>query len=306
MPQDAWQEDDLTRAALWADGSTRTWLLLLARRFILLVPGLGPPATYKTITVAYESEVFSRSEEQAKAPTRRSTQLWAAWKRVMSGQSIDHPFNIPTRGPFSAASYHAELLAPGDLTVVGARLRLITREFHGEEPTRFLDIASDRSTPLVHLYANGRRPPRSTDDPGATIETVQACALRVRLRIRAGLVLPVFLTSAIVAGALTVGVVARAFGYKAESATVAAVLVALPALYAAYLLPQGHPLVRRFFREFRAILVILSILPFAAAASVAIDFGSTFRYVVWGASDLVAIACFFAATLALRRSWFEF
>jgi hypothetical protein len=119
-------------------------------------------------------------------------------------------------------------------------------------------------------------------------------------------VLSVFLTSAVVAGALTVGIIARALGHKAESATVAVVLVALPALYAAYLLPQGHALVRRFFREFRGILVILSLLPFAASGSLAIDFSSTLRYVVWSVSDFLAICCFGAASMALRRAWIDY
>lgn len=303
VPAGSRRRADLTRAQLWADISTRTWILLLARRFILFVPGLGNPGTHKTITLGYELELASRTEvEQAPPPRTRAGRVLAALVNVISGQSIDHVFNFPTRGPYSAASYHAELLSPEDLPVVGARLRLVTREYANGQTSQE-DIASDRHTALVHLYASGRRPPRTGDGEGAPGETAQACMLRVRVRVRAGLVLPVFLTATVVVGALSVGLLARILGYKAENATVAAVLVAIPAVYAAYLLPQGHPLVRRFFREFRAILVVLSILPFAAAASVAIAFNTTTRYVVWSASDLVAITCFVAAAVALRRSW---
>jgi hypothetical protein len=294
------------RALLWADGVMRSWLLLLAERFIMFIPDLGEPGTRRKITIGYESEVAPRLDEEiARAGKSLRSRIWPVAKRLLRGDSIDHSVNLPTRGPFSARSYHAELLAPEDLTVVGARLRLVTREVDGTE-TSYDQLASDRSTPLVHLYANGRRPPRDTRVDAPTVETVQACVVRIRLRVRAGLVLPVFLTAAIVASALTGGLVAAILGAKSENATVAAVLVALPALYAAYLLPQGHPLMRRLFVEFRGILVVLALLPYAAAATVAIDVGSTLRYVLWSVFDVVAIACFVASSMALRRSWVKF
>jgi hypothetical protein len=303
---EALHEERMARVRLWDDGSTRTWMQLLARRFLLFVPDLGPPGAHKTITLGYEGETDTREEELTRATQRPlPAQLWRAVTRTLLGRTIEYHFNIPTRGPYAAASYHAELLAPEDLTVMDARLRLTTRAIGpGSEPTVTTDIASDSGTSLVHVYTPGRRPSRRAGGAkGASVETEEACLLRVGLCVRAGMVLPVVMTAAIDFFAFSLGILARALGHKAESATVAVVLVALPAVYAAHLLPQGHPLVRRFFKDFRAILVILTLLPFAAAASVAIDFATTLRYVVWSVSVLVAVACLVSATLALRRAW---
>jgi hypothetical protein len=293
------------RGRLWADDVMRSRILQRAERFVLFVPDLGEEGDRRKLTIEYEWEVDPR-EEKRSSPPRPSfaARARSAARQIARGESIDHPVNIPTRGPFSASSYHAEVLAPEDLTVVGARLRLVTTEVNESQDgsSHWEEIASDRSTPLVHLYSNGRRPPKEVRKDSPATEVLQACVVRVRLRVRAGLVLPVVLTASIVAAMLTGGIVAHIVGYHPESATLAAVLLALPALYAAYLLPQGHGLMRRLFMQFRSILVILALLPYAAAATLAIDLGSSFRYDLWIGFDTVALACLLAASTALWRA----
>ncbi len=291
------------RAELWADGVMRSWLLHLAERFVLLVPDVGPEGSRRRLVIEYEPELDPLSDDEADSDNGVAKRLLSAVAKLLRGRSIDHKVNLFTRGPFAASSYHAEVLAPEDLTVVGARLRLLTREAgRGGMVDRWEQIASDRSTPLVHLYANGRRIPREIDDDAPEKEIQQSGAVRVRLRVRAGLVLPVFLTAAVVAGVLTAGLLLRALGHKPESVTAAAILVAFPALYASYLIPQGHPLMRRLFKEFRAMLVALVLLPYAAAATLAVDMNTTVRYVLWIAFDVVALSCLAASTQAVIKA----
>jgi len=293
------------RGRLWADDVMRSRILQRAERFLLLVPDLGEGGERRKLTIEYEWEVDPREEKRSSRPKPSiPARARSVVRQIARGESIDHPVNIPTRGPFSASSYHAEVLAPEDLTVVGSRLRLVTTEVNDRSggSSRWDEIASDRSTPLVHLYSNGRRPPEEVRKDSPATEVLQACVVRVRLRVRAGLVLPVVLTASIVAAMLTGGIVAHIVGYHPQSATLAAVLLALPALYAAYLLPQGHGLMRRLFVQFRSILVILALLPYAAAATLAIDLGSSFRYDLWIGLDTLALACLLAASSALWRA----
>jgi hypothetical protein len=291
---------DHLRSKLWGDEVMRSSILQRAERFVLLVPGLGTKGARRKLTIEYEWELDPHADEAAPQISKTLTgRIGVAVSRILRAETIDHTVNIPTRGPFSASSYHAEVLAPEDLTVVGARLQLVTTlRANGKSLSSSEEVASDRSTPLIHLHANGRRP---AGEIGVG-ETWQVCVVRARLRVRAGLVLPVVLTGSIVAAALTGGIIAHVAGLKALSDPLAAVLLALPALYAAYLLPQGHALMRRLFIEFRFILVILALLPYAAAATVAIDFGSTTRWIAWILLDLVAIACLIVSSSALRKA----
>jgi hypothetical protein len=295
------------RAELWADGVMRSWMLHLAERFVLLVPDVGPAGTRRTLVIEYEPELdpISDDDDESSSDDGIGRRLLRALGKLLGGRSIDHKVNLFTRGPFAASSYHAEVLAPEDLTVVGARLRLLTRESSAvTKRDRWEQIASDRSTPLVHLHANGRRIPREIDHHAPNKEIQQSAAIRVRLRVRAGLVLPVFLTAAVVAAVLTAGLVLSALGHKSESPTAAAILVAGPALYAAYLIPQGHPLMRRLFKEFRAMLVALALLPYAAAGTLAVDLNTGVRRGLWIAFDVVALSCLVASTQAVIKALF--
>ena len=294
------------RARLWRDPVMRSNILQIAENFVLLVPYPAEVGTRRKVTFSYELELPSdagQSETIRSAAGQRRKILRFA-RGVVLGESIDHFVNLPTRGLFAAASYHAEVLAPEDLMVVGARLQLATDERRGANiMPRWVELASDGGTPLVHLYANGRRPVQSDPDDAPSLEFAQAGVVRVRLRVRAGLVMPVLLTAVAVAATLIGGIVARAYGYHPESATLAAVLVALPALYAAYLLPQGHPLMRRLFLAFRSVLVILAFLPLAAAATLAVDIGHSFRYVLWILFGAIALGCLIASATAFVRSF---
>jgi hypothetical protein len=294
---------DDTRAKLWKDGVMRSWLLHLAERFVLLVADVGPVGSSRRGVIEHERELDPLPEDANSETPGVGQRIREALVKLFAGQSIDHRVNIFTRGPFAASSYHAEVLAPEDLTVVGARLRLLTREKTATTVAdRWEEIASDRTTPLVHLHANGRRIPRAIDGEVPEKEIQQVAAVRVRLRVRAGLVLPVFLTATVVASVLTGGLLLWAFGHKPESATAAAILVAGPALYAAYLLPQGHPLMRRLFMEFRGMLVVLALLPYAAASTLAVDLNSTFRCILWGVFDVIAVCCVVASTRAVIKA----
>jgi hypothetical protein len=223
------------------------------------------------------------------------------------GEVIDHVVTINTRGPFSAASYHAEALAPEDLTVVGARLQLTTQHVDSGsgKPIGLVtreNVAEDRSTPLVHLYANGRLPSAPRSDDSEPIQTQVTAQIRLRLRVRAGVVTPVVVVAAAVAGAMLFGALAHFEHLRIISDITAPLLIALPAVYAAFLLPQGGALFRRLFTAFRGMLVILTIVPYAAAGTLAIDIPSTARYLLWAAFGLVAAACLVISLMALRKA----
>jgi hypothetical protein len=288
--------DDAIRCRLWDDDVMRSQTLGLTGRFLLLVPDLGVPGTRRIITLTYEWSLGLTSD----ATDSRRQRAWAAAKWVIAEGGIGNVVEIPTRGPFSAGSYHAEVFAPEDVTIVGARLQEITET--NEEPPKVIrtELSSDQGTLLAHLFANGRRPPPQA--PGGDAVRLTGALIRIRLRLRAGLVLPVVLTSASVAAVLTGGLVARGVGAHPKNDTIVGVLLALPALYAAYALPQGHPFMRRMFLPFRSMLVVLAALPYAAAATLAVPLDTTSRYIAWSLLDLVALGCLQASWRALRQA----
>ncbi len=287
----------------------RSQCLQLSERFILLIPDVGPANARRTITYSYESEAELDAFDQPSKVTASSRRLRTAREVLASlvrGRGTeDYYAAIATRGPFGASSYHAEVLAPEDLTVVGARLRMATVLQFGdhEKRTEISELASDRSTPRVHLHASGRAAPQPDATNPSEIETATSCYIRIRLRLRTGLVVPVVIVAATVFAALTAGLAAHLAGYRPESSTVAAVLVALPALYAAYLIPQGHALMRRLFTGLRTMLIVLTLVAYAAAASLAIDLGHNFRYVLWASLDVVALFCLGIAVMAFGRAF---
>jgi hypothetical protein len=114
--------------------------------------------------------------------------------------------------------------------------------------------------------------------------------------------MPVVITSGSVAAVLTGGLIARGVGAHPRNDTIVALLLALPALYAAYALPQGHPFMRRMFLPFRSMLVVLAAIPYAAAATLAIPLDTTSRYIAWSVLDLLALGCLQASWRALRQA----
>jgi hypothetical protein len=282
------------RCSIWDDPILRGQIVQLIDRFILFVPIELGGKDRRSFDLTYESDVTLDQRDPA-TPRRFRDVVRLAFR----GTGIAATYaDLWTRGPFAAASYHAEVLAPDDLTVLGARLRVATtyRVSSREKLTETVDLARDWGTPRVHLFANGRA--RELRDG----DTLSRSYVRVRLVPRAGIVLPVFIIALVLFATLTGGIAARIAGYHAASDTVGAVLLALPALYATYLLPQGHPLLRRLYSGFRAILVVLTGLAYGAAASLAIDLGSTARYVLWSVFDAIAIVCLLVAGRALARS----
>ena len=145
----------------------RSQCLQLSERFILLIPDIGPANARRTITYSYESEAELDAFDQPSKVTASSRRLRTAGEVLASlvrGRGTeDYYAAIATRGPFRASSYHAEVLAPEVLTVVGARLRMATVLQFGDHEKRTqiseLRPESDRSTPRVHLHASGRAAP---------------------------------------------------------------------------------------------------------------------------------------------------
>jgi hypothetical protein len=292
------------RRTLWADPVMRVQISQLAQRFTLFIPGLGSSGALRTITLSYELDAALDTLRPPAGGTRRNGRFAKAFSLAQWWRTREYFGVITTRGPFSAASYHAELLAPEDLTVVEARLRLQTIH-RGAGPERDEDVeelAFDDGTPRVHLFANGRDAPHAREHKVVTGESASTCFLRFHLRLRPGLVVPVVIIAASVVATLTSGMILRLTGHKAESATVAALLVALPASYAASLFPQGHPLMRRLFTRFRSMMVVLTLVAYGAAASIAVDLDRVVRYVLWVACDIVAVWCLVVAVRTLIRS----
>jgi hypothetical protein len=178
-----------------------------------------------------------------------------------------------------AESFHVEVVAPPELAI--ARAVLATDE--GDVLDEQVDVAR------AHLYRA---------EPGSgTTGTVE-----LRVALRRAVIWPVFFTTLAVATILAAGLLAHlGWDLRADRGGAAGLVVALPALFAPFVAPGSHGLVRRMFIGLRVLALAAGLLSFAAAASLQLSLSARATTWIWAALLLPALAATSIAALALLR-----
>ena len=89
--------------------------------------------------------------------------------------------------------------------------------------------------------------------------------------VRPSLLWPVMLIALVTTGIFAFGAIAHWLLRWHPSADAAALIVAIPAFFAAYLVPGEHRLVRRMFYGVRVLVFISALVSFAAGGTLAVD-----------------------------------
>ena len=293
------------RQALWRDKDMRGFVTTLAERFILLVPLAASPGKRRIVKLSYEQPLEVPAIIQIgwrRLPFRQRARslLRAIRERAGSSFGLDAlSFIAPTRAVFGPESYHVEIVAPDELIIEYARLERTTtvtsleNERVTEERTC---ISEDFCTERAHLYESlyTSEQPR-TSPPSANEETTGASAVTVDFFMRPSFVRPSGLIGVLTCGMLATGLILHGIGV-ARSGDVTALIVVLPAVFAAYLIPGEHRLVRRMFRGVRLLVFMLSVVSFVAAGSLTLSLASSTRFAIW--LILLALAALSTATIA--------
>jgi len=207
-------------------------------------------------------------------------------------------FRVPTRAAFGPESYHVEIAAPNELMIEVARLERVTSVVNlatAQERVDAICAAEDTHTERAHLYESLYTATHRTATPARIDEEVTvASAITVDFLLRPAFVLPSLLIGLVTSGMLGAGLLLHELGIPRQG-DVTALLVVLPAVFAAYLIPGEHRLVRRMFRGVRSLVFVLSLVSFVAAGSLTLSFSSSARVTLWAV--LFAIASASTATI---------
>jgi hypothetical protein len=158
-------------------------------------------------------------------------------------------FTMLASGIGAARSYHFETDMPPDVIITSATMRSLGTN---------RDLDRDVNVLRVHLIAE--------DQPRGTVARVE-----VRFLLRPALILPGLVISAATTLLLGGGIVLRSIGFHPQLDPASALLIALPAFFAAYVLAAEHRLTRRLASSLRASSLASASFSFVAAASLALE-----------------------------------
>lgn len=255
--------------ALLADPWVGPLLSDLDAQFILFVPLAGAALRRRVVKFEYRRLIERRDGAGAGPAEAILVSLgvrpyrWAAAATALN----------------DAESYHVEVVAPPELSIRRAALTTVEGDVLDEQ----LDV------PRAHLYR--------AEPGGGTTGTVE-----LEFALRRAVIWPVLFTALAVVAILGVGLVAHlGWGLRADRGGAAGLVVALPALFAPFVAPGGHGVVRRMFLGLRVVALAAGVLSFAAAATLQLDLSAGTTTWIW-AVLLVLAACLTAiAVLAVAR-----
>jgi hypothetical protein len=297
------------RQALWRDSTMRGFITMLAERFVLLVPMVAAPGARVIVKLRYEHalEVAPIVTAAEKGPGRRRDRIWlharAFGDRAASSFGLNpHSFRAPTRAVFGPESYHVEIAAPDELLIEYASLERTITVRNVDTGTDQVDVscvAEDRCTERAHHYESLFTSGESHPTPAsANEETTTVSAITVDFFMRPSFVRPAFMIGLVTCATLAAGLVLKAAGVS-RTGDVTALIVVLPAIFAVYLIPGEHRLVRRMFRGVRFLVFLLSVVSFVAAGTLTIALAGSTRLIVWG----VLLVLAFASTGTIGAAW---
>lgn len=178
-----------------------------------------------------------------------------------------------------ADSYHAEVLAPPELSI----RRAILRSAEGDVVDEQADVAR------AHLY-------RAELGSGTT------GTIELEFALRRAVIWPVFLTTLTVAAILAVGLLAYlGWDLRADRGGAAGIAVALPALLAPFVTPGTHGLVRWMFVGLRLLALGAGLVSLTAAATLQLTLSGRTTAWIWAVLLVLAAGATATAAAALAR-----
>lgn len=238
-----------SRLLLSRHGRTDRLIRDLSRNFPVLTP-LSQPTADRVLKFSYEEPLG-----WPRRPWKRKTAA-LAWRAA--------PLALEASGAAAAQSYHCEVQAPNDLEIRDAELIATWQGGH-----RHVSNSGSESQ-RVHLYIS--------DLPTDAKVTMKARIQPDRLELLWSSVVLGLISSLLLTG----GVLFRdRVGHASNSTDT--LLVAVPALLAAYLVTTGeHDLTRRLLSGVRLLVAAIGVFAFLSAATLALGFDSpTALLVAW-------------------------
>ena len=231
---DAAGEAEQQRHLFWNDPVVGPWLVELAEQFVFLSPLETSSGQRRVVKLSYE-------EKLKEAAGRRS-------EKARQALGLDrYSITIGTPALFDAESYHVEINPLAEV-VADARLVRYTRSFdqpNGPPPIEREIVSTDRAADRPHLY--GRSLSRAEAQALSTKRLYHYGEIELDFSVRPSLLWPVMLIALVTTGIFGIGAIAHWFLHWHPRSDAAALIVAIPAFFAAYLVPGEHRLVRRMF-----------------------------------------------------------
>lgn len=243
------------RNTLWGKSSFKTLANDLSQNFMLIVPLDAAVGDRRLLKFEYEENFKSRALTKLE------------WLGLTP---VELAFLAPSVG--LTESYHAEVVAPDELVI--AKAELVAQNLDGSEDT----LDTEHHQFRAHVHASG-----------LTRGTIGRLNVSIRLRT-AGLVLAAFVLSIATATSLVGGVVVDWLDVGATPDLASALLVALPGIYATYLVRPGeHRLVKWLVGGLRVIVLGLAAVSFGAAATLALNLDESLRQLLWALGSVYAL-----------------
>jgi len=288
---------------LWERPQMQRWLQELSDQFILFVRGDFEAGKRRVLKLSYETTLDQTWTSLGFSFPFR----WLAFKLRKAVEAlglIPYSTGFATPSLFDAESYHVEVLAPDQLIVASAKL---TRQSKSREtgekigPPRIVD--EQRSRDRVHLYASGTTPSAAQD---ALLEAgeYEDAQVEISFALRMTLVAPVLALSGLTTGVLGGGLLLH-YTHRTHplADASAALIVAVPGLFAGWVAPGGHRLVQRLFKGLRLLVFFSALVSFLAAATLVVRLPAGWRSATWQGLAIASAVTTLIATLAFIRSW---
>ncbi len=273
-----------------SDAVARGFIQELSANFILLAPLRAKPGDRRIVKFAYDA---------AFGPLRRETepgsaiQAISSWLRARAEALLEilglRAFRtaFPLPAITDARSFHVELVFPDELV---AEAEIV--EFDDEEVVA--SLSQQRGAGRVHLYG------------GEMSGDIDWAAVLVQFRLRAGVVAPVFLLSALMTLALGAGLLAHSI-WKVSTGgdAIAALVIALPSFFAPIAAPGEHRLTRRMFKGLRASVYLTATVSFLAASTLAVDIPESSpldTLEIWRVLTVISVAISVLIGLVIARA----
>jgi hypothetical protein len=199
------------------------------------------------------------------------------------------PLTLVTLAPSigDCRSYHLEIEAPSGVAIQRASLLVQDRN---RQP---ITVAYDDSSPTrAHLFTTGQ--PRGIPAVGL---------LDIGAAPGGGLLFPSLVVGVLATLMFLAGLIAHLLGYFARVDVAAALVLGVPGFLAAYLTrPDGHDLARRLLFGVRALLSVVALASFMAAAALATTLPPWTRSATWGFCAGLTFVCTILLLVAFLTS----
>lgn len=294
---------DFARFVLWKDEVFNGLLREFGERYLLFV--VLPDSA------AGERRVVKFTYEEETEPNHRAGRV----RLLLESLGLRRlGARISTRALFGASSYHIEVQAPDEVLIKRAELAVLETVINRAEPLKSPNRKVERIRALVreaeiertHLFDAGvERNTNGARDP--LLATVSELGyVQLELALKPASILAPAMMCLLTAAVLLGGVIAHMLGYSAPAEPSVALLVIIPAIFAAYLLPGEHRLLRKVYRALRISVFVATAGAFAAAAAFDLDMSTHATFRIWLIIGiltlLIGVLLASAAILAKRRS----